>query len=91
MSYFMDIITGYWGKVKEEDLQYLHTLQKLLIPRRLRIPDPTYIMVKINNRWDDVKVLEYLVNHTKGKLYLTNNKIGFVDDFDAMMFTLKFG
>jgi len=91
MSYFMDIITGYWGRVKEEDLQYLHTLRKLLLPRRKKLPDPKYIMVKINSKWDDIEVLEYLVNRTKGELYLTNSKIGFLNEQDAMMFTLRFG
>jgi len=91
MSYFMDIVTGYWGRVKEADLEYAHSLQKMLLPRRKKLPDPKYIMVKINRKWDDIKVLEYLVHRTKGELYLTNSKIGFLNELDAMMFTLKFG
>ena len=86
----MDIITGYWGRVKEEELKYMHSLQKLLIPRRKKLPDPKYIMVKIDKKWDDVAVLEYLVQRTEGELYLTNQKIGFINEADAVMFTLKF-
>jgi len=91
MSYFMDIVTGYWGRVKEKDQLQAESLRQSLIPRRIKFPDNKYIMVSINTKRDDLEILEYLVQHTTGKLYFSNNRIGFVDDRNAMMFTLKFG
>jgi len=90
MSLFTDIVTGYWAGLNEKELHRMKLLQEAIISRRIKLPDTKFIMVRINNKWNEVDVLEYLVNRTEGKLYFTNNKIGFLNDQDAMMFSLRF-
>lgn len=78
-----------WSNSKD-NADEIYRLSNILEPRIQRLPDSKFIIMKIKPTWNDIDVYRWLVENTTDKIYITNQRIGFLNEYEAFLFGLRF-
>ena len=87
----MDVINGYFWDIAKDKIKYAKQLHDTIQTRRIKIPIPGLIMIGFNIKYSEISILEWLIDHTADRVYLSAKRIGFLNEKDAVIFQLKFG